>query len=107
MHRNRNELQKATSMADVVKHIDRRTRKALRGKTYSDDNFTFAKEQVRMHIELLIDETDTPFLDDTVFDPFMKQMLPAMIDQAFDVAVRKHSTWHLSGCAPWRNKHNW
>ena len=96
-------MTQVTSMSDVVRHIDKRTQKAMKGRRTNDDDFAFAKEQVRMHIQLLIDETDTPFLDDDVFDPFMKQLLPLMIDQAFDAAQSKSRNWGagLMGCAQW------
>ena len=77
-----------TSMALIVETIEKKARQSVkRGATDSSANAI-----IQTHIELLIDQTDTPLLNDTVFDPLIKQLLPKMIDEAFEAASQRRCT---------------
>ena len=60
--------------------------------TYDDDDSAAAYDQITK----ILRETDTPFLDDQTFDPFINLILPALIENA----VQQRAD-HTQSRKPW------
>lgn len=74
-----------SSMGDVVLLVESLVTLALCAEEFDDDR----KKEIEEHVAKMIDETDTPFLNDKTFDPFMKCMLPAIIDQTVEMCKKR------------------
>lgn len=72
------EPHRTLSMQDVLSVLASLTSLILR----QDSDEDHARDQITRQISAILEQTDTPFLDDTTFDPFMKSILPALVDQA-------------------------
>jgi hypothetical protein len=53
-------------------------------RIHSPDSELDIRDKVIAAVEYIIDNTDTPWLDDAVFDPLMKAALPAVVDYVMD-----------------------
>ena len=74
-----------SSMADVVLLVESLVSLALCVEEIDDNR----KKEIEERVARMIDETDTPFLNDDTFDPFMKCMLPAIIEQTVDMCKKR------------------